>query len=134
MNCSTPGFPVHHQLPEPTQTHVRHDSDSIQPSHPVIPFSSCLQSFTASGSFPVSQFFALGGQSIGASASASVLPMNTQAWFPLGLTGLISLLFKGLSRVFFSTTVQNINSSVLNLIYGPTLTPVHDYWKKHSFD
>ena len=73
-------------------------------------------------------------QSIGASASASVLPMNTQAWFPLGLTGLISLLFKGLSRVFFSTTVQNINSSVLNLIYGPTLTPVHDYWKNHSFD
>ena len=106
MNCSTPGFPVHHQLPEPTQTHVRHDSDSIQPSHPVIPFSSCLQSFTASGSFPVSQFFALGGQSIGASASASVLPMNIQDWFPLGLTGWISLQSEGLSRVFSNTTVQ----------------------------
>ena len=75
-------------------------------SSSVIPFSSCLQSFPASGSFPMSQFFASGGQSIGASASASVLPMNIQDWFPLGLTGLISLLFKGLSRVFSSTTVQ----------------------------
>ena len=71
----------------------------------VVPFSSCLQSFPVSGSFPVSQFFTSGGQSIGASASASVLPMNIQDWFPLGLTSLISLLFKGLSRVFSSTTV-----------------------------
>ena len=68
-------------------------------------FSSCLWSFPASGSFPVSRFFASGGQSIGASASASVLPMNIQGWFPLGLTGLISLLSKGLSRVFSSTIV-----------------------------
>ena len=69
-------------------------------------FSSCLQSFPASGSFPVSQLFTPGGQSIGASASASVLPVNIQSWFPLGLTGLISLLSKGLSRVFSSTTIQ----------------------------
>ena len=78
-------------------------------SSSVIPFSSCLQSFPASGSFPVSQkawFFASGGQSIGASASASVLPMNIQDWFPLGLTGLISLQSKGPSRVFSNTTVQ----------------------------
>ena len=72
----------------------------------VIPFSTCLQSFPASGSFPMSQFFASGSQSIGVSASASVLPMNIQDWFPLGWTGWISLQSKGLSRVFSNTTVQ----------------------------
>ena len=75
-------------------------------SSSIIPFSSCSQSFPASGSFPMSQFFTSGGQSIGASASASVLPMNIQDWFPLGWTGWISLLSKGLSRVFSNTTVQ----------------------------
>ena len=74
-------------------------------SSSVVPFSSCLQSFPASGSFPMSQFFSSGGQSIGASVSASVLPMNIQDWFPLGLTGLISLRFD-LSRIFSNTTVQ----------------------------
>ena len=83
-------------------------------SSSVIPYSSCLQSFLASGSFPRSQFFASGGQSIGASASTSVLPMNIQDWFPLGLAGLISLLSKGLSRVFSSTTVQK-NKPILYL-------------------
>ena len=72
----------------------------------VVPLSSCLQSFPASGSFQMSQFFTSGGQSIGASASTSVLPMNSQDWFPLGLIGWISLLFKGLSGVFSNTTVQ----------------------------
>ena len=75
-------------------------------SSSVIPFSSCLQSFPASGSFPMSQFFASDGQNIGVSASASVLPMNIQDLFPLGWTGWISLQSKGLSRVFFNTTVQ----------------------------
>ena len=75
-------------------------------SSSVIPFSSCLQSFPALGSFPMSQFFTLGGQNIGVSASPSVLPKNNQDWFPLGLTGLISLQSKGLSRVFSNTTVQ----------------------------
>ena len=75
-------------------------------SSSVVPFSSCLQSFPASGSFPMSQFFATGGQSVGASALASVLPMNIQNWFPLGWTGWISLQSKGLSRVFSNTTVQ----------------------------
>ena len=75
-------------------------------SSSVIPFSSCLQSFPASGSFPMSEFFALSDQSIGVSASASVLPMNIQDWFPLGWTGWISLLSKGLSRGFSNTTVQ----------------------------
>ena len=77
MNCSTPGLPVHHQLPEFTQTHVHQVGDAIQPSYPVIPFS-CPQSLPASESFPVSQLFASGGQSIGVSALASVLPKNTQ--------------------------------------------------------
>ena len=80
-------------------------SDAIQPSHPVIPFSR-LQSFPASGSFPMSQFFTSGSQNRGASASASVLPMNIQDCFPLGLTGWISLQSKGLSRVFSNNTVQ----------------------------
>ena len=75
-------------------------------SSSVIPFSSSLQSFPASGSFPMGQFFASGGQSIGVSASTSVLPMSTQDWSPLGWTGWISLQSKGLSRVFFNTTVQ----------------------------
>ena len=108
MNRSTPGLPVHHQLPEFTQTHVHRVGDAIQPSHPLfVPFS-CPQSFPASGSFPMNQLFASGIQNIGVSASASVLPMNMniQGWFPLGLTGLISLQSKGLSRVFSSTTIQ----------------------------
>ena len=75
-------------------------------SSSIVPFSSCLQSFPASRSFPVSQFFASGGQSIGVSASVWALPMNFQDWFPLGWTGLISLQSKGFSRVFSNTTVQ----------------------------
>ena len=106
MNCSTPGFPVHHQLPELTQTHVHWVNDAIQPSHPVIPFSSCFQSFPAAGSFQMSQLFTSGGQTIGVSASASVLPMNIQDRFPLGWTGWIILQSKVLSRVFSNTTVQ----------------------------
>ena len=85
-----PGFPVHHQLPETAQTHVHWVSDAIQPSCPLMsPFSSCPQSFPASGSFPMSWLFTSDGQSIG--ASASVLPLNIQSWFPLGLIGLICL-------------------------------------------
>ena len=83
MDCSTPGLPVHCQLPELTQTHVHRVGDAIQPSSSVVPFSSCLQSFPASGSFQMSQFFTSGGQSTG--VSASVRPMNIQDWFPLGL-------------------------------------------------
>ena len=87
-------------------------------SSSVIPLSSCPQSFAASGSFQMSQFFTSGGQSIG--ASASVLPMNIQDWFPLGLTGLISF--------------KSINSLMLRLLYGPILTSIHDYWENHSSD
>ena len=107
MDCSTPGLPVHHQLPELAQTHVHWVSNAIQPSHPLfVLFSSYLQPFPASGSFPVSQFFTSGGQSIGFSTSASVLPKNIQNWFPLGWTIYISLQSKGLSRVFSNTTVH----------------------------
>ena len=102
-------------------------------SSSVVPFSSHLQSFPASGSFQMSQLFTWGGQSIGVSASASLLPMNIQDWFPLAWTGWISLQSKGLSRVFSNTTVWKHQSSVFNLLYGPTLTAIHDYWKNHSF-
>ena len=129
----------HARLPCPSPTpracsNACPSSQWCQPtvSSSVVPFSSCLQSFPVSGSFPMSQFFASSGQSIG--ASASVLPMNIQCWFPLGLTGLISLLPKGLSRVFSNTTVWRHHSSVLSLFYSPTLTFIHDYWKNHSFD
>ena len=92
-------------------------------------FSTCPQSFPASGSFPMSQLFASGGQSIGVSASAPILPMNIQDWFPLGLTGLISLQSKGLSRVFSNTTVQKHQFFGTSLLYSPTLTSIHDYEK-----
>ena len=108
--------------------------------HPTIsfsafPFSSHLQSFPASGAYQMSQLFTSGGQSIGVSASASVLPMNIQNWFPLGWTSWISLQSKGLSRVFSNSVVfKSINSSVLSFLYSPTLTSIHDYWKNHSLD
>ena len=106
MDYSTPGLLVLHYLLEFVQTHVHQVNDAIQPS-PVVPFSSCPQSFLASGSFPISQLFASGGQSIGASVSTLVeYPMNIQGWFPLDLTGFIFLQSKGRSRVFSSTKVQ----------------------------
>ena len=104
MDCSAPGFHVLHQLSELAQTHVYQVGDAILSS--VIPFSSCLQSFPESGSFPVNRLFASDGQSIGTSASASVLPMNIQVWFPLELTGVISLKSKGLSIISSNNTVQ----------------------------
>ena len=104
VDCSMPGFPVRH-LPECAPTHVHWVGDAIRSSHPLLP-PFPLQSFPASGSFPVRWLFTSGGQSFGASASASVLPMNIQGWFPLGLTSLI-LLSMGCSGVFSSTTVWN---------------------------
>ena len=107
MDCSTPGLPVHHQLPEYTQTHVHWVGVAIQPSHPsVVPFSSCPRSSLASRSFQMSQLFASGGQSIGVSALTSVLQWRTQDRSPLGWTGWISFKSKGLSRVCSNTTVQ----------------------------
>ena len=97
-------------------------------------FSFCPQSFPASESFHLSLIFTLGGQNIGASASASVLPLNIQGRFPLGLTVLISLQTKGHSKVFPALQSERINFLVLSLLYGPTLTSIHDYRKNHSFD
>ena len=103
-------------------------------SSSVVPFFSCPQSFPAQGYFQMSQFFTSGDQSIGVSASASVLSINIQDWFPLGWTGWISLQSKGLSRVFSTPQFKSINSSVLSFLYSPTLTSIHDYWKNHSLD
>ena len=105
MNCSTPGLPVHHQLPEITETHVRWVSDSIHfiLCHPLLLLTSVFPSIRV---FSMSQLFILGSLRIGVVASTSVLPVNTQDWSPLGWTGWISLQSKGLSRVFSSTTVQ----------------------------
>ena len=106
--------------------------------HPTISSSAspffCFQSFPASESFPMSQLFTAGRQSVTASASASVLPMHIQGWFPLGLTGWISLLSKGLSRVFSNITIQKHQLFCAQPLYGPTLASIYDYWKKHSFD
>ena len=106
MECSTPDFPVYHQLPELAQIHLYRVGEAIQPSHPLLSPSPAFNLSPESGSFQMSQFFASGGQGIGVSASASVLPMNIQDWFRLGWTGWISLQSKRLSRVFSSTTVQ----------------------------
>ena len=103
-------------------------------SSSVVPFSSCPQSLPASESFPMSQLFASGGQSIGVSASTSVLPMNTQDWSPLGWTGWISLQSKGLSSIFSNTTVQKHQFLALSFLHSPTLTCIHDHWKNHSLE
>ena len=133
MDCSTPGFPVHHQLLEPAQTHVHLVGDAIQPSYPIILFSSCLQSYPASGSFTVSQFFASGGEIIEASASASVPPMNIHDW--VSLDWLVGSPCSPRDSQQSSPTPQfkSINSLVLSLLHSPPLTSIHDYWKNHSF-
>ena len=130
MDCSTPDFPC----PSPYPRICSNLCPLSRWCHPIIsssvvPFSSGLQSFPTSTSFLMSQLFTSGGQSFG--TSALVLLLNIQGWFPLGLTGLISLQSKGLSRVFSNTTVQKHQ---FLLLYGPILTCIHDYWKNHSFD
>ena len=99
-------------------------------SSSVAPFSSCCQSFPASGSFPMNWLFLSSGQSIGASPSASVLPMNIQDWLLLGWPGWISLQSKGLSRVFSTPQFKSINSSMFSFLYSPALTSKHNYRKK----
>ena len=119
--------------PSPTPRICSNTCPLSQWCHPtisssIVPFSSPLRSFPASGSFQMSQLFASGGQSIGVSASTSVLPMNIQGWFPLGWTDWISLQSKGLSRVFSNTTVQK--HQFFGAPYSLTLTSIHDHWKK----
>ena len=134
MDCSTPGFPVHHQLLEPIQTHVHHVSDANQPSHPLSsPSPSAFSLFQHPGLFSES-FLHIRWPKFGASASASVLPMNIQNWFPLVLTGLMSLQSWDSQESSPTLQVKSINSLALSLLYGPTLTSLHDSWKNHSFE
>ena len=111
--------------------------DLVMPSNHLILcrplLSSCIQSFPASGSFPMSQLFPSGGQSIGVSASTSVLPMNTQDWFPLGWTGWISLHLRDSQEFSPTRQFKSINSMVL-FLHSPTLTSIHDHWQNHSLD
>ena len=100
----------------------------------VVPFSSCPQSFPASGSFPMSQLFTSGGQSIGVSALASVLPMNTQDWSPLGWTGWIPCNPKDSQESSPTPQFKSIGTLALSFLHSPTLTSIHDYWKNHSLD
>ena len=130
----------HARLPCPSPIH-RASSNSCPLSwwcHPtisssVVPFSSCLQSFPVSGSFLMSQLFASGSQSIRASASASVLPMNIQDWFPLGLTSFI-LQSKRLSSIFSQKLSSKASILHHSAFFMVQLTSIHDYWKNHSFD
>ena len=103
-------------------------------SSSAVPFSSCLQSFLALGSFKMSWLFTSGRQSIGASASASVLPMNIQDWFPLGLMVWSPCSPRDSQESSPTSQLKSINSSAFSLLYGPALTSIHDYWKNHSFD
>ena len=135
VNFSMPGFSVvHHYLPE----FPSNSCPLTQWCHPIISssvvlFSSCPQFFPPSGFFSLNLLFTSGGQSI--RASASVLPMNIQGWFPLGLTGLISLQSKGLSRASSpAPQFERINSSLLSLLYGLIITSICDYWRNYSFD
>ena len=104
---------------------------TISPS--VILFSSCLKSFPASGSFPMSQLFASGGQSIWVSASASILPMNTQDWSPLGWTGWSPCSARDSQESSPTPQFKSINSWALSFLYSPALMSIHDYWKNYSF-
>ena len=135
IDCSTPVFHVHHQLPELTQTHVHWVSDSIQPSHPL--------SSPSPPTFNLSQHQGLFkwvssshqvAKSTEVSASASVLLMNIQDWFPLGWIGCISLQSKGFSKVFSNSTVQKHQFSGAQLSLWSNLASIHDHWENHGFD
>ena len=126
------GFPVHHQLQEPAPTHVHWIGEAIQPSHLVVPYSSCLQSFPASGSFPSvppirwSKYWSF---SSSFSLPKEYLPLSSFSivWFDL-------LAVQGTLKSSPTPQLKSINSSGLSFLYGPTLTSIHDYWKNHSFD
>ena len=128
LRCPSPTPGVYSNLCPSSQSCHSTNSSSV------IPFSSCLQSFPASGSFPMSQFFPSGSQSTGPSASASVLPINIQDWFPLEWTGWITLQSEGLSIVFSNTTDQKHKFFSAQLLYSPTFISIDDYWKNDVFD
>ena len=135
MACSRPGFPVHHQLPEFAQTHIHRVGDAIQPSHPLLsPFPPAFNPSQHQDLFQWVSSSPSGGPRIGVSASASVLPMNIQDWFPLVWTGWISLQSKDSHKSSPTPQFKSINSLVLSFLYSPTLTSMQDYWKNHSPD
>ena len=135
MGCSMPGFPVHHQHLELAQTHAHQDSNAIQPSYPLSPPSA--PAFNLSQHqifFQMSQFFPSGGQNIGAVSSKSVLPINIQECFLLGLTGWIPGSPRDCQKSSPTPEFKSINSLVLSFLYGPMFISIHDYWNNHSFD
>ena len=127
MNRSMPGLPVHHQLPEFTQTHAHQVCDAIQPSHPLLSPSPPAPNPSQHQGFLQWVNPSRGGQSIGVWASASVLPMNTQDWSDL-------LAVQGTQESSPTPQFKSINFSVLSFLYSPTLTSIHDHWKNHSLD
>ena len=135
MNHITPSFSVLHFLSEFAQTHV-HLGQWCNPTilSSAAPFSSCPKSFPASGPFLMNWLFASGGQSIGASNSASGLPMSIQGWFLLGLTHLISGYPRDFQKSSPTPQFKSINSPAVSFLYSPILTSIHDHWKNHSFD
>ena len=134
MDCNVPGFPVLYCLPVCSDSCPLSQWCYPTTSSSVALFSACPQSFPASESFPFSWLFASGGQSSGASASTSVLPMNIQGWLLLGLIGLISLLSTDSQESSPAPQFKSINSLAFSLLHGPTLISVHDYWKNYNFD
>ena len=123
MDCSMPGLPVHHQFPEPTQTHVHWVGDAIQPSHPLSsPSPPTFNLSQHQGLFQWVSSLPSGGQNTGVSASTSVLPMNTQDWFPCSP--------RDSQESSLTLQFKSINSLVLSFLYSPTLTSIHDYWEK----
>ena len=129
-DCSMSGLPVHHQLPELTQTHVHGVGDAVQPSHSLVPFSSCLQSFPASGSFPMSQFFASGGHSIRVSGPSNEHP----GLISFRIDWLDLLATRDSQKSSPTSQFTSINSLVLSFLYSSTLKSMHGYMKNHSFD
>ena len=134
MDCSTPGFPV---VTDSQSLLKLMSIESVMPSNHLIlcrPLLLLPSVFPSIRVFSSESVLCIRWPSIGVSASASVLPMNIQDWFPLGLSGWISLQFKRLSKVFCNTTVKNHQFSALSFLYSPTLTSIHYYWKNNTFD
>ena len=132
MDCSTPGFPVYHQFPELTETHVYQVGDAIQPSHPLL--SPSPPAFNLSQHQVFFQWVSSSHQVTKVLELQLQLPVNIQDWFHLEWTSWISLQSKGLSRVFSNTTAWKHQFFGTQLSYSPTLTSIHDYWKNHSFN
>ena len=135
MDCSMPGFPVLHYLPQFAQTHIHWVSDAIQPSHPLLPPSLLVLNLSQHRLFAKESVLCLRWPKYWSFSSSIILPMNIQGWFPLGLTRFLSPWGPRDSEESSpAPQFENINSLVISLLYSTTLTSVHDYWKSHSFD